>query len=49
MGAGNSGGGRRTQSIGETLVKSAVRTIGSQVGREIVRGVLGSILGGRRR
>jgi hypothetical protein len=30
-------------------VKSAARTMGSQVGREIIRGVLGSILGGRRR
>src|SRR5262249_20510054 len=29
--------------------KSAVRAIGSQVGREIIRGVLGSLLGGRRR
>jgi DNA helicase HerA-like ATPase len=29
--------------------KSAVRTIGSQVGRELVRGVLGSLLGGGRR
>ena len=43
------GGGSRRQGIGETLIKSAVRTIGSQVGREIVRGVLGSILGGGRR
>ncbi len=29
--------------------KSAARAIGSQVGREIVRGVLGSILGTKRR
>ena len=48
-GATRGGSGRQTQSVGEMLVKSAVRTIGSQVGREIVRGVLGSILGGRRR
>ncbi len=33
----------------DAAAKSAVRTIGSQVGREIVRGVLGSILGGGRR
>jgi hypothetical protein len=26
-----------------------VRTMGSSVGREIVRGVLGSLMGGRRR
>jgi hypothetical protein len=31
------------------MAKSAVRTIGSTVGRELVRGVLGSILGGGRR
>ena len=33
----------------DAAANSAVRTIGSQVGREIVRGVLGSILGGGRR
>lgn len=43
------GGNSRRQGIGEAMVKSAVRTIGSQVGREIIRGVMGSILGGRRR
>ena len=43
------GGDGRRQGIGETLIKSAARAIGSQVGREIIRGVLGSILGGRRR
>ena len=32
----------------EAFVKSAARSIGSAVGREIIRGVLGSILGGRR-
>ena len=31
------------QSMGEALAKSAMRTIGSTVGREIVRGVLGSL------
>lgn len=31
------------------FAKSAVRSIGTQVGREIIRGVLGSLLGGRRR
>jgi hypothetical protein len=35
---------RRKDNVAETMVKSAVRTIGSQVGREIIRGVLGSIL-----
>ncbi|MCB0309044.1 MAG: DUF853 family protein [Bdellovibrionales bacterium] len=40
---------RQGQSIGDAFVKSTVRTIGYAVGREIVRGVLGSILGKRRR
>jgi hypothetical protein len=31
------------------MAKSAARTVGSTVGREIVRGVLGSLFGGRRR
>jgi hypothetical protein len=43
--------GREPESIAMTLAKGAARAIGSQVGREIVRGVLGSLLGssGRRR
>ncbi|MFZ6657121.1 helicase HerA-like C-terminal domain-containing protein [Undibacterium sp. TJN19] len=41
---GSSGGLRRRDNVVETMVKSAVRTMGSQVGREIMRGVLGSIL-----
>jgi DNA helicase HerA-like ATPase len=43
------GGGSRRQSAGEAMVKSAARAIGSEVGRQIMRGVLGSIFGGRRR
>jgi hypothetical protein len=31
------------------MAKSAVRTMGSTIGREIIRGVLGSFLGGGRR
>jgi len=38
-------GGRR-DGIAQLVVKSAVRTVGSSIGREIVRGVLGSLLGG---
>jgi len=41
------GTGRR-QGMVEAMAKSTVRTIGSQVGRAIIRGVLGSILGGKR-
>lgn len=43
------GSGRARDGLAETMAKSAVRTIGSTVGRELVRGVLGSLLGGRRR
>jgi hypothetical protein len=32
--------------LAEAAARSAVRTMGSAVGREIIRGVLGSILGG---
>ncbi|MGB4115796.1 MAG: helicase HerA-like C-terminal domain-containing protein [Polaromonas sp.] len=35
--------------LAQSMAKSAVRTMGSTVGREIIRGVLGSLFGGRRR
>jgi hypothetical protein len=38
-------GGHR-DGIAQLVVKSAVRTVGSSIGREIVRGVRGSLLGG---
>ncbi len=41
------GGGQRRQSAGEAMIKSAARAIGSQIGRQIIRGVLGSIFGRR--
>jgi uncharacterized protein len=37
-----SGGGRR-QSVGEAAIKSVVRSVGSQLGRALVRGILGSL------
>ncbi|TZF90156.1 helicase HerA-like domain-containing protein, partial [Cognatilysobacter lacus] len=37
------------QGIVETMAKQAARTVGSQLGRQIVRGLLGSLLGGRGR
>ena len=37
------------QSMGEAFAKSMLRTLGSQVGREIIRGVLGSIVAQSRR
>lgn len=42
------GGGGRRESAVEALAKSAARAIGSQVGRSLVRGILGSLLGGKR-
>ncbi len=41
------GSGRRRQSVGEALVKSVARSIGSQMGRTIIRGILGSLFKGR--
>jgi len=38
---------RRRQSMGEAVTKSVLRSIGSTVGREIVRGLLGSLFRGR--
>jgi hypothetical protein len=44
------GGARRSRaSVGEQLLKSAASTIGREVGKQIIRGVLGSILGGGKR
>ena len=41
--------GGRHAGLAEKAAASAVRSIGSAVGREIIRGVLGSLLGGARR
>jgi hypothetical protein len=41
-------GGKQSQGILEAMTKSAARSIGSELGRQILRGVLGSILGKRR-
>ncbi len=43
------GSGRRGDTPLEAATKSAARAIGSTVGRQIVRGVLGSLLGGSKR
>ena len=40
--------GRKRQSMGEAFMKSAARSVGSYMGRHIIRGVLGSIFGGKR-
>jgi hypothetical protein len=45
------GGGAKGSraSAGEQMIKSAAGAIGREVGRQIIRGVLGSILGGSKR
>jgi DNA helicase HerA-like ATPase len=41
--------GAQRDGVAQLVVKSAVRTVGSAIGREIVRGVMGSLLGGSQR
>jgi DNA helicase HerA-like ATPase len=41
--------GGKHDGLAQTMAKSAVRTMGTTVGREILRGVLGSIFGGKKR
>ena len=38
------GRGRRSDTIGETLVKSVTRTVGTEISRQFVRGVMGALL-----
>jgi len=40
--------GGKHDGLAQTMAKSAVRTMGTAVGKEILRGVLGGIFGGRR-
>jgi DNA double-strand break repair helicase HerA and related ATPase len=47
-GRGEHAAPRGRESVMEAFTKSTVRAIGSQVGRQIIRGLLGSLLGGRR-
>ena len=42
-------GGRQSQGVLEALTKSAARSIGSELGRQVLRGILGSVLGGTKR
>ena len=37
------GGGRQRQSSVEAMITSAARSIGSQIGRQLLRGILGSL------
>ncbi len=52
---GTARGGRTPMTVGgqavdmmEAMAKSAARAAGSQIGRQLIRGVLGSLFGGRR-
>jgi DNA helicase HerA-like ATPase len=49
FGTSASRGGRRRQNPLEAMISSAARSIGSQIGRSISRGLFGSISGGSRR
>lgn len=44
----SSGGASKREGVVEAAVKSAARAMASEAGRRIIRGVLGSILGGRK-
>jgi len=37
----------RRQGVGEAMMKSAARSIGSSLGRRIIRGIMGTLLGGK--
>ena len=41
--------GAKHDGLAQSMARSAVRTMGSTVGREIIRGVLGSLFGGNKR
>jgi len=43
------GSSRRGDTVLQAAVKSAARTMGSTVGRQLIRGVLGSLMGGSKR
>jgi len=48
LGGGSTGKGRSREGVVEAAMKSAARSMASEAGRRIMRGVLGSIFGGRR-
>jgi DNA helicase HerA-like ATPase len=48
MGSGSGSRGRTREGALEAAAKSAARAMGSELGRRIIRGALGSILGGKR-
>lgn len=42
-----SGGSSKRQTTSEAMMKSIARSVGTQIGRRVIRGVLGSLFGGR--
>ena len=48
LGFPGAGGASKREGVVEAAVKSAARAMASEAGRRIIRGVLGSILGGRK-
>ncbi len=41
-------GTKRRQGMVETMAKQTMRTVGSEIGRKVVRGILGSMMSGRK-
>src|SRR5690606_25320292 len=41
-------GTKRRQGMVETMAKQSARTVGNQIGRQILRGVMGSLFGGKK-
>jgi DNA helicase HerA-like ATPase len=48
LGGGSGGTARRRENPVEAMAKSAARAIGSELGRRVIRGLLGSLMGGKR-
>ena len=46
---GGGTGSRQREGVVEALAKSAARSVGNQLGRALIRGVMGSLFGGRGR
>jgi DNA helicase HerA-like ATPase len=46
--AGRRPAGRQPDTLLETVAKTAARTVGSELGRRLVRGILGSLLSGKK-
>jgi len=49
LGGGQTTGRRGSKGVVDTAMTSVARQVGSELGRQLVRGVLGSLLGGSRR